>query len=428
MGISLSQYRATIGLWYNKCWRPSAQVNSNLHYLINQTCLNNKNKLLGLINIASLICITLGLMATILSKHCLQVLLIMSGVEQNPGPVTQSPKDILEELCSTSSDEQVKRVLSAYPLGVSLTSQKSAIGKFKKDEILATLQFLRVSDQERYNKPKLLHNLIIRIQNLLPDTCGLCRQEYNIRLEDEPLLSCEVCGQGSHDPCIKNILGESDNGSLDSKAARKLIIPLDLAGVHYLCMSCSTQIIPREKECIPEKTDHETPEGNNPEVTPSSQPAGEPSTPENLPEQGTSSVQPVPGNDGSSQLQPASSPAAMDNRPICRFHKKNQCRHGPTGRGCKDRHPQPCKKLLRYGANHANGCTLGRARCDKWHPSMCPDSMTKGHCMTTSCNFWHVAGTKRTASNVNMTGTRTTASNMNTSSGHQPGTKNQTAK
>ena len=149
MGISLSQYRATIGLWYNKCWRPSAQVNSNLHFLINQTCLNNKNKLLGLINITSLICTILGLMATILSKHCLQVLLIMSGVEQNPGPVTQSPKDILEELCSTSSDEQVKRVLSAYPLGVSLTSQKSAIGKFKKDEILATLQFLRVSDQER---------------------------------------------------------------------------------------------------------------------------------------------------------------------------------------------------------------------------------------------------------------------------------------
>ena len=118
----------------------------------------------------------------------------------------------------------------------------------------------------------------------------------------------------------------------------------------------------------------------------------------------------------------------MDNRPICRFHKKNQCRHGPTGRGCKDQHPQPCKKLLHYGANQANGCTLGHARCDKWHPSMCPDSMTKCHCMTTSCNFWHVAGTKRTASNVNMTGTRTTASNMNTSSGHQPETKNQTAK
>ena len=426
MGISLSQWRATIGLRYNKYWRTSAQVNSGLHYLIGQTCLNNKNKLLGLINIVSLISITLGLGATILSKHCLQVLLIMSGIEQNPGPDTS--KDILEELCSTSSDEQVKRVLSAYPLGVALTSQKTAIGKFKKEEILATLQFLKVSDQEGYNKPKLLHNLIVRIQNLLPDTCGLCKQEYNTRLDDEPLLSCEVCGQGSHDPCIKHILGESDTGSLDSKAARKLIIPLDLAGVHYLCMSCSTQIIPREKEIIPEKTDHETPEGNNPGATPASQPPGEPSTPVNLPEQGPSSVQPVPGSDGSSQPQPASSPEAMDNRPICRFHKKNQCRYGQTGRGCKYQHPQLCKKLLRYGASHPNGCTLGRARCDKWHPSMCPDSMTKGHCMTTSCNYWHVAGTKRTASNVNMTGTRTPASNMSSFSGHQSGTKNQTAK
>ena len=48
--------------------------------------------------------------------------------------------------------------------------------------------------------------------------------------------------------------------------------------------------------------------------------------------------------------------------------------------------------------------------------------------MTTSCNYWHVAGTKRTASNVNMTGTRTPASNMSSFSGHQSGTKNQTAK
>ena len=424
MGISLSQYRATIGLWYIKCWRSSAQVNSNLHYLINHTCLNNRNKLLGLINIASLICITLGLGASILSKQCLQVLLIMSGVEQNPGPVTS--KDILEELCSKTSDEQVKRLLSAYPLGATLTSQKTAMGKFKKEELSATLQFLRVPDQEGCYKPQLLHNLIVRIQNLLPDTCGLCKQEYCTLLEDDPLLSCEVCGQGSHDPCIKNILGESDNGSLDSKTARKLIMPLDLAGVHYLCMSCSAQIIPRDK-AIPEKTDHETPGGNNPEETPS-QSAGEPSNPENSPEQGAIPEQPVPGNDGSIQSQPASSPVATDNRPICRFHKKNQCKHGSTGRGCKDRHPQPCKKLLRYGANQANGCTLGRARCDKWHPSMCPDSMTKGHCMNTPCNFWHVTGTKRTSNNANMTGARPTASNMSAPPGHQPGTKNHSAK
>ena len=231
MGISLSQYRAAIGLW-----RPSAQCKLRFFIEINQMRSSDMTNVLGLINIASLISIVLGLSATIISRQCLQALLMMSGVEQNPGPVAQL--DILGELCNKSPDEQVRNVLRAYPHGVALSIQKAAINKFKKDELIATLQFLRIPDQEVYNKPQLVHNVIVRIQNLFPDTCGLCKEEYCIRLEDDPLLSCEVCGQGSHDSCIKNILGESENSSLDSTTVRKMIIPLDLAGIHYLCMSC----------------------------------------------------------------------------------------------------------------------------------------------------------------------------------------------
>ena len=119
MGISLSQYRAAIGLW-----RPSAQCKLSLLMDITLLRASDKTCALGLINIASLISIIVGLTATIISRQCLQALLLISGVEKNPGPVTQH--DILGELSIKAPDEQTKNVLRAYPLGVALSFQKSS--------------------------------------------------------------------------------------------------------------------------------------------------------------------------------------------------------------------------------------------------------------------------------------------------------------
>ena len=91
---------------------------------------SDKTYALGLINIASLISIIVGLTATIISRQCLQALLLISGVEKNPGPVTQH--DILGELSIKAPDEQTKNVLRAYPLGVALPFQRAAINRFKK--------------------------------------------------------------------------------------------------------------------------------------------------------------------------------------------------------------------------------------------------------------------------------------------------------
>ena len=124
----------------------------------------------------------------------------------------------------------------------------------------------------------------------------------------------------------------------------------------------------------------------------------------------------IPGAVGASPPGAADPQPGVDNRPICPFHKRGQCKHGPAGGGCDRRHPQPCKKLMRYGANLVNGCTKGRSKCEDWHPSMCPSSMTKGECMDTSCKHWHVAGTKRANRRRNI------------ASDQQAGTKNQMAR
>ena len=56
----------------------------------------------------------LGLGATLMNKQCLQALLIISGVEQNPGPVTGQA--VIDGLCGNAQTEEIKKVLKSYPL------------------------------------------------------------------------------------------------------------------------------------------------------------------------------------------------------------------------------------------------------------------------------------------------------------------------
>ena len=122
MGISLTQYRVTIGQYHCRVtirrWRSSASW---------ETYSNDTRKALGLVNIASLICIILGLSTTIISRQCLQALLMISGIEQNSGPASQ---EILDELTRKSTDETTKNIIKAYNLGKHLKSQKDTIRRF----------------------------------------------------------------------------------------------------------------------------------------------------------------------------------------------------------------------------------------------------------------------------------------------------------
>ena len=411
MGITLTQYRAAIGLWS----RGSAQTKISCTMNSSEPLYKeNINSVVGLINIMCLVCIAVSnflvldqsLSATLMSRQCLQALLLISGVEQNPGPMSQ--QDIIEDLSSKSSNDVVKKVLTAYTVGQTLAQQKTVINRFRKEELIATLEFLKLTGQDKYNKPQLVQNLIVRIQNLLPDTCGLCKQEYHTSLDDTPLLICEVCGQGSHNLCIIRVLGneESEENSLDPQKARKMIIPLELPGVHYMCMTCSNDCIPDDNDGIlknkiqdtPEVEDLTTDNADSPEIGEVASVAENPSGPVEI------QTQPVLINNESQPQshQSQASNQGRDERPICHFFRKGQCKHGITGRGCKYLHPKPCKKLVQHGAKAPYGCTLGRVRCEKFHPNMCPSSMTKGVCTDSSCKLWHVAGTQKIHQNETM--------------------------
>lgn len=70
-----------------------------------------------------------------------------------------------------------------------------------KDVLFESLRYLGKVVDDKLLKKQLVTEFIIRIQALLPDTCGLCDHEYCVDKAASPMLTCIVCGQGSHDEC-----------------------------------------------------------------------------------------------------------------------------------------------------------------------------------------------------------------------------------
>ena len=108
-----------------------------------------------------------------------------------------------------------------------------------------------------------------------------------------------------------------------------MIIPLEIPGVHYLCMTCSGDIVPDDADGILKDKLHDSPDedGNSSQDT---QPpvaveaASTPLTPI-VQEDIQSRTDPEPNG---SRPQPQSQSQGNDGRAICVFYKKGQCKHG----------------------------------------------------------------------------------------------------
>ncbi|CAL4120184.1 unnamed protein product, partial [Meganyctiphanes norvegica] len=76
------------------------------------------------------------------------------------------------------------------------------------------------------------------------EKCGICSQVYFVPNEASPLLTCDNCGHGSHDPCIltKLEISEEDKEYFSPSQAREKISPTGIPGVHYLCKECEESL------------------------------------------------------------------------------------------------------------------------------------------------------------------------------------------
>ena len=362
-----------------------------------------------------------------------------------------SPEDILADLCTNAPTTEIRDCLRTYILNSPNIDSlhKHIVSKNIRSSIESTVHYLLDRDPlgtsiktEDYTVKGLAYQLIYRVENLLPETCMHCNEEYCINITDTPLLSCSVCGQGAHTPCVFRTLlvEEDDRASFTPEMALQKINPLMLPELKYLCKDCTEEYLPDKNDGLKksaekrrkqtEQTTENTPETDDvPEEDASEDTESQHNGSNDLQEGST----PARGGGGlfgangaRTHKPPASTPAAANghtnnppqngaqrngngpttNHPqngniprpdnICPHYKRSACRYGIAGRQCPDGdHPKACKKLLTHGTRSPRGCDLGN-NCDKFHPTnICSSSLKKRECYNPDCRLIHIKGTRR---------------------------------
>ena len=302
---------------------------------------------------------------------------------------------------------EVRDCLRQYSENKSYKKQSIAFNVYGKQVIIQTLIFLGATDKnwDDHIKSACIHELIYRIQGLLPEVCAICNDTYTIHKDDSPLLACSICKQEVHRECYTPLLNGNQNIA-------------DLPGFHYFCPSCEKDLIPEKDTGLKKGKKKESASTNISigdldkctEKYPNRKQSVSKSTVNNSSDklESYSHTKPTPKpplrptvkvidvNDHKQYKQDGKKENHLEESEVqsCKHYKNNKCKYGISGKGCKYVHPKRCTKLMNHGTRANNGCKLG-TKCKDFHPKMCPMSISKSECFDASCQLCHVKGTKR---------------------------------
>ena len=68
--------------------------------------------------------------------------------------------------------------------------------------------------------------ILVAIERLLPDMCGMCNQEYTVGRLAKPALQCGGCQQGFHEECLEAAFGSPSLPDLPGKLGYVVIVIL----------------------------------------------------------------------------------------------------------------------------------------------------------------------------------------------------------
>ena len=323
----------------------------------------------------------------------------------------ESPKDVINQcsestkvlarFCVDAPSVEIRDCIRQYSESKTYKQQTTSFNAYSKNVIVETLSFLGATHKNwnDHKKSACVHELIYKIQSLLPETCGICKDSYTIQKNDDQLLSCSVCKQEVHRACYTPLLKTGEN----SFSVAILKIP----GMHYLCPTCEYELIPDENIGLKKKKNIIVNESSKISVE---QRMGTPCTSDNsnsiksfCPQEKSSQKLVSPGPTVIVQAnQKSSKENTTDNSTkdvpapakTCNKYRNNNCEFGMKGKGCQFHHPKRCTKLMTHGTKADKGCNLGK-KCPEFHPKMCPSSITKGECFDDRCQLCHVKGTQR---------------------------------
>ena len=403
---------------------------------------------------------------------------IASTLQAANGTVAQADtpaeqERIIAALCAGAPNDVVRNCLRKYSPQKQAWQIEAAFKQDKKGPLVETLTYLGVPDMDQYRADALPHELICRIQNLLPDECHICNNIYCVKLTDKPIASCVRCGQGCHNQCFLQALGKSQEELDESNNfGASILNPYATLGLHYVCGHCRDEVIPPKEnlkvknkgrptaavqrqsqgassssaqsevatQSVPVvEQDHQTSDDaaeNSQHQT--SDDAAENSQHETSDDAADNSQQNSQRNQLTNQGPPASvarrqQRVARQNNAqptanrqnnagrepdVCRFYRQGRCKHGFSGKkegNCQYGHPKLCRKFLTNGNQQRRGCTLG-AQCQFLHPKMCRSSLRERRCYREDCTYMHIKGTKRPESPTG--GTRNPPARQDVSSGN----------
>ena len=290
----------------------------------------------------------------------------------------EKSKEIITGLCS-SAPIAVRNCLRKYKYGKDHTykEQYNSLFPSQKSVIVETLVFLGcgcIQDWKDIRKPDCVHELVCRLQNLLPDNCDFCKELYTVDKNDVSLLACAKCGQEAHRKCIlsKFNLEESDIDESSSNRINKLMNPFELDCIVYLCGACKAGFIPKVAPGKKSKANdvfRPSCSTNNSFVPLSTE---------------------IPYSESGTIKEHVLSVERemVKSNEVCPHLLRGNCQHGISGKLCKYIHKPLCKKHMKFGS-------CNQQDCNKLHPKLCPKSLTERGCTNKSCSFRYHAAKRR---------------------------------
>ena len=352
-----------------------------------------------------------------LPMSVIEMLLVMGGVEQNPGPITPEQYTArLAELLIDAPSEDIKKVLSGWRVDKPRNSFYGELKKLKVPALKITLAWLlNVAVTHDNVKTLKLDQLTAAattaLESLLPDECDQCKESFHFLIGEKPKISCSGCLQGFHQKCLDEMLGV--HGVLPDLPWKST----------YLCCHCSPRYammtqggtapsLTDKRRTLAEELAKARNDGQNVIPVIDVIPADQNNVPNPKNVQGSASlIQPTAVVSAATQVaaQPGvanlteesaaeQTEAPLDNQAevenstngvtksdkTCALFMKGECQYGIKGKDCPDLHPKPCKLYMKWGNIHENGCKNGAGeenepgivKCDKGvHSTVCPESL-----------------------------------------------------
>ena len=318
-------------------------------------------------------------------KAVIDVLLVIGGVEINPGP--QTVPEIIGQLIVDAPTDNVKKTLNRVRSDVDRKDNIKNLLKTGKDspsveDLKTTCSFLYNSTDgafDEYLKEGLAETIVYRMNQLYPESCTTCTKSYAIHRTDTPSLQCYNCDKGCCPPC-----GEKYVNNLKS---------CGLNDVFWTCSTCTESrkvFINEEVAKLKKKS-----KTNKNESSKNDAEKAEENTTEEAAEEITKATE-VESTDSDEVIlveAPApTKPPTSQKTALCKFYRNNKCKYGISGKGCQYRHEPPCSRIIKHGLGGRYGCN---SKCEKFHPKMCRTSLQNRECFRDNCTFKHLPNTKR---------------------------------